>query len=61
MSRSVKKMMEDFFTLLTKHSTIILQDYKSIRLFVTEDEFTAINSGITHLVSVNFGYGHITS
>ena len=61
MSRSVKKMMEEFFTLLTKHSTINLQDYKSIRLFVTEGEFTAINSGITHLVSVNFGYGHIAS
>lgn len=61
MSRSVKKMMEEFFTLLTNHSTINLQDYKSIRLFVTEGEFTAINSGITHLVSVNFGYGHIAS
>ena len=61
MSRSVKKMMEEFFTLLTKHSTINLQDYKSIRLFVTEGEFNAINSGITHLVSVNFGYGHIAS
>lgn len=61
MSRSVKKMMEDFFTLLTKHTTINLQDYKSIRLFVTEYEFTAINSGIIHLVSVNFGYGHIAS
>lgn len=61
MSRSVKKMMEEFFTLLTKHSTINLQDYKSIRLFVTEGEFTAINNGITHLVSVNFGYGYIAS
>lgn len=61
MSRSIKKMMEDFFTLLTKHANINLQDYKSIRLFVTEDEFIAINSGITHLVSVNFGYGHIAS
>lgn len=61
MSRSINKIMSEFFALLTKCSKINHQDYKSIRLFVTEEEFAAISSGIIHLVSINFGNGHIAS
>lgn len=61
MARLVKNIMNEFFTLLTKRSNINLQDYKSIRLFVTEKEFAGISGDISSLVSVNFGYSHIAS
>ena len=61
MAQTIREIMSEFFSLLTKRSNINLQDYKSIRLFLAENEFDAICRGITHLVSVNFGYGHIAS
>lgn len=61
MARTMANIQNDFFALLTSRTNIDLDFYKSIRIYVTNNEFDALVSDIVHLKSVNFGYYYVAS
>ena len=52
MTRTMANIQNDFFALLTSRTNIDLDFYKSIRIYVTNNEFDALVSDIVHLKSV---------
>lgn len=62
MSRTIKEVQHNLFSLLTKRaSSIELEEYPKVRIYLTGDEFDSLSKDISLLAIVNLGKEHTAS